>query len=94
MARSGDGSIVAERLTGRIELRSSDGSIRAIETSGELLAETADGTITLEEVTGRIEARTGDGSVHVSGMPSVLGGGCRIFDIRLNSSDMAVNKCR
>ena len=72
VVRSGDGSIVAERIDGRLELRTSDGTIRAVETSGELLAETGDGSIQLEEVSGRVECRTRDGSLRVSGTPSVL----------------------
>ena len=61
-----------ERVTGRLELRTSDGSIRALETAGELLAESGDGTIQLDEVGGRIEARTNDGSLRVTGTPASL----------------------
>jgi hypothetical protein len=71
-ARSGDGSITLDRITGKLEVKTSDGSIKAIETGGELLAETGDGSLTLEDVTGRIEARTDDGSVRISGVPSVV----------------------
>jgi len=72
VVRSGDGSIVAERLDGRIELRTNDGTIRAVETAGQLLAETGDGSIQLEEVSGRVECRTRDGSLRITGTPSVL----------------------
>jgi hypothetical protein len=72
VVRSGDGSINVERVTGRLELRTSDGGIRTLETSGELLAETGDGTIQLEEVSGRVEVRTNDGSLRVTGVPAVL----------------------
>ncbi len=72
VVRSGDGSILAERIDGRLELRTTDGSIRAVETSGELLAETGDGSIQLDDVSGRVEARTNDGTVRISGSPSVL----------------------
>jgi hypothetical protein len=72
VVRSGDGSINVERVTGRLELRTSDGGIRTLETSGELLAETGDGTIQLEEVGGRVEVRTNDGSLRVTGVPAVL----------------------
>jgi Putative adhesin len=70
--RSGDGSIVVERVSGRHELRTSDGGIRTLETTGELLAESGDGTIQLEEAGGRIEARTLDGSLRVTGTPTSL----------------------
>jgi hypothetical protein len=72
VVRSGDGSILAEHIDGRLELRTDDGRITTIETSGELLAETGDGRIELEEVAGRVEARTDDGSVRVTGRPSAL----------------------
>jgi len=72
VVRTGDGSIVAERLDGRIELRTNDGTIRAVETAGQLLAETGDGSIQLEEVSGRVECRTRDGSLRITGTPSVL----------------------
>ena len=72
VVRTGDGPILVERVTGRLELRTSDGSIRALETAGELLAESGDGTIQLDEVGGRIEARTNDGSLRVTGTPASL----------------------
>ena len=70
--RTGDGSIVVERVNGRAELQTGDGLIRLTETSGELLAETTDGSIQIEEVSGRVEARTGDGSIRLSGTPTML----------------------
>jgi hypothetical protein len=70
--RTGDGSVIVERVNGRTEIRTGDGSIRAVETSGELLAETPDGSIQIDDVTGKVEARTGDGSVRLTGMPTVL----------------------
>lgn len=72
VVRTGDGPILVERVTGRLELRTSDGSIRALETAGELLAESGDGMIQLDEVGGRIEARTNDGSLRVTGTPASL----------------------
>ena len=72
VVRSGDGSILVERVSGRHELRTADGGIRTLETAGELLAESGDGTIQLDEVEGRIEARTSDGSLRVTGTPVSL----------------------
>ncbi len=72
VVRTGDGAILVERVSGRIELRTADGSIRVLETTGELLAESGDGSIQFDEVSGRIEARTADGSVRVTGQPRVL----------------------
>jgi hypothetical protein len=72
VVRSGDGSILVERVDGRLELRTDDGNIHAVETAGDLLAESKDGRIQCDEITGRVEARTGDGSVRLSGTPSAL----------------------
>lgn len=71
-ARSGDGSILVDRVDGRLELKTADGTVRATETAGELLVESGDGSIQLEDVTGKVEARTDDGTVRVSGIPSAL----------------------
>jgi hypothetical protein len=72
IARSGDGSIVLERVEGSIDLRTDDGTIRVLESKGTLLAESRDGSMTLDDVNGHVEARTNDGAVRVSGTPSVL----------------------
>lgn len=66
-ARSGDGSIRADRLSGRIDLRTGDGSIRASDIVGELTLDTGDGSITVEGAEGKLMLDTGDGSVNVSG---------------------------
>ena len=70
--RTGDGSLLVERIDGKLDVRTGDGRIHAIETMGELMAESNDGSIDLEEVAGRIEVRTGDGSLRVSGTPTHL----------------------
>jgi DUF4097 and DUF4098 domain-containing protein YvlB len=66
-ARSGDGSIDIERITGQLELRTGDGSIRGRSLSGDVRAHTGDGSIKLEGVTGALDVETGDGGVAVSG---------------------------
>ena len=70
--RSGDGSVVVERVDGSVQVRTADGRIQAIETAGDLLAESGDGSLTLEDVEGRIEARTDDGRIRISGVPTVV----------------------
>lgn len=72
LVRSGDGSILIDRMSGKVEAKTADGSIRAIETSGVQLFETGDGSLNLEDVSGIVEGRTDDGTVRVSGTPSVL----------------------
>jgi DUF4097 and DUF4098 domain-containing protein YvlB len=66
-ARSGDGSIDVEHITGRLELRSGDGSIRGRELGGAVTAHSGDGSIRLEGVTGALDVDTGDGSILVAG---------------------------
>ena len=67
VARSNDGSIDIERITGNVELRSGDGSIRARDLSGQLRAHTGDGSVRLEGVDGILDVDTGDGAVVASG---------------------------
>ena len=66
-ARSGDGSVDVEGLTGRIELHTGDGSIRGNRLAGELKMGTGDGPIRLSEARGTLTAQTGDGSVNLEG---------------------------
>jgi hypothetical protein len=66
-ARSGDGSLDIEGLSGRLELRTSDGSIRGHQLTGELRLATGDGSIRLTDAAGILTAQTGDGSVTVEG---------------------------
>ena len=67
-----DGSIVVERIDGRLELRTDDGSVRVSEAAGDMTIVTRDGSITLDRVAGRIDARSGDGSINVAGTPASL----------------------
>ena len=66
-ARSGDGSIRVERVTGKLELRTGDGSIRASDIAGELSLDTNDGSVTVENAEGKLVVDTSDGSVDVTG---------------------------
>jgi DUF4097 and DUF4098 domain-containing protein YvlB len=67
VARTGDGSIRVDDLSGRLELRSGDGSIRVANASGDLRLHTGDGSITVERAEGTLDLDTGDGGVNVSG---------------------------
>jgi hypothetical protein len=71
-ARSGDGAIDVEHVSGRIDIHTGDGNIRATDTVGELSFNTGDGAVTADEVEGRLLVDTGDGSVNVSGKVSSL----------------------
>ena len=66
-AKSGDGSIEVERVTGTIALRSGDGRIQGRDLSGDVKIHTGDGSINLEGVTGSFDADTGDGSIAITG---------------------------
>jgi DUF4097 and DUF4098 domain-containing protein YvlB len=66
-ARSGDGSIRIERVTGTMELRTGDGSIHATDVNGQLTLNTGDGSINVDRAEGRLDLNTGDGGVNVSG---------------------------
>ena len=67
VAKTGDGAIDVERVSGRIDLRSGDGSIRGQELSGDVVARTGDGSIRLDRVDGRLDLDTGDGSIVAAG---------------------------
>jgi hypothetical protein len=71
-ARSGDGSIRVDRVTGRLELRTGDGSIRASDVGGELMLNSGDGSITVNGAEGRLDLETGDGGVNVTGKFSAV----------------------
>jgi hypothetical protein len=66
-ARSGDGSVDVEGITGHIEVFTGDGSIRGNRLAGELKLATGDGSIRVSEASGTLTAQTGDGSVNVEG---------------------------
>jgi len=67
VARSGDGSIRVERVTGHLELRTGDGSIRGTAVGGDLVIQTGDGSVVLDEGSGNLDLDTADGSVTVAG---------------------------
>jgi DUF4097 and DUF4098 domain-containing protein YvlB len=72
VARSGDGSIRVERVTGTIELRTGDGSIRASQVEGAITLNTGDGSVHVDGSSGRLDVDTGDGSVDVAGNLSAV----------------------
>jgi len=80
-ARSGDGSIDIERVTGRMQLRSGDGSIQGRRLGGDVRAHTGDGAIKLDGVNGALDVDTGDGSITVAG---------KLRSVRARSGDGSV----
>jgi hypothetical protein len=81
IAKSGDGSIRVERVSGRLELRTGDGSIRANDVGGELILDTGDGSVNVEGAHGRLEIDTGDGGVNVAG---------RLTAVKLHTGDGSI----
>ena len=71
-ARSGDGSIRIDHVSGRLELRTGDGSIRATGIGGQIILATGDGSVTLDDAEGDVDVDTGDGSVSVSGKLGIV----------------------
>jgi hypothetical protein len=71
-AMSGDGSIRAEAIEGRIVLRTSDGSVAASRLGGDVQIRSGDGSIRIDSSTGKLDLETDDGSVTVEAQPSVL----------------------
>lgn len=71
-ARTGDGSISVERISGRIELRSGDGSIRGVDLDGDVAVDTGDGSIKLDDVNGVLDLRSGDGTIVAAGQMTAV----------------------
>ena len=67
MAKSGDGSIDVEGISGQVDLRSGDGSIRGRRLVGDVRAHSGDGSIRLDGVKGALRVDTGDGSIAAVG---------------------------
>jgi DUF4097 and DUF4098 domain-containing protein YvlB len=72
LARSGDGSIHAERISGRVELRTGDGTVRGLGLDGDIRVESGDGSVKLQDMSGAIDVHTGDGSIFASGQLKAL----------------------
>jgi DUF4097 and DUF4098 domain-containing protein YvlB len=72
IAKSNDGSISIEDVTGKITLTTGDGSVRATRVSGELMVRSGDGAIRMDGVEGKLDLETDDGSIAGEAKPSVL----------------------
>jgi len=72
VARSGDGSIRAEAIDGKIVLNTADGSVTATRLSGDVQVRSGDGSIRLDKVSGKLDLETDDGSIGFEGKPSLL----------------------
>lgn len=71
-ATSGDGSIRAEAIEGKIVLHTTDGSVTATRLGGDIQIRSGDGAIRIDNTTGKLDLETDDGSIGVEAGPSVL----------------------
>ena len=71
-AHSGDGSIRAEALDGRIVLSTNDGSVVGSRLGGDIQIRSGDGSIRLDQITGKIDLETTDGSIGLEAKPTIL----------------------
>jgi hypothetical protein len=70
--RSGDGSILARDLTGRIQLNTGDGAVKLQHLEGEIRINTGDGSVAATDMSGAVAINTGDGAVDVTGRLDAL----------------------
>lgn len=71
-ATSGDGSIRAEAVEGKLVLTTSDGSVVGTRLGGDIQIRSGDGSIRLDNATGNLDLETTDGSIGVDARPTVL----------------------
>lgn len=71
-ATSGDGSIRAEAIEGRIVLHTTDGSVSGTRLGGEIQIRSGDGSIRIDSTTGKLDLETDDGSIGVEAKATVL----------------------
>ncbi len=71
-ATSGDGSIRAEALEGKLLLTTVDGSVVGSRLGGEITIRSGDGSIRLDNVTGNLDLETTDGSIVLDAKPAIL----------------------
>jgi hypothetical protein len=71
-ATSGDGSIRAEAVEGKLVLNTSDGSVVGTRLGGDIQIRSGDGSIRLDGATGNLDLETTDGSIGIEARPSVL----------------------
>ena len=60
---SGDGSVQAESINGKVKVYTGDGSVKANTLAGNIDLHTNDGSITVDSLKGDIRLHTGDGSI-------------------------------
>ncbi len=72
LARTGDGTIAIQRVSGRLDLDTHDGDVRGRDLGGTLKAHTSDGTLDFRYLKGAADLDTGDGGIDLSGTLSAV----------------------
>ena len=70
--QTGDGSVEASPVNGKIAIHSGDGSVKANNLVGDVDLHTNDGSISVEGLKGDIKLRTGDGSIEARGLDGTV----------------------
>lgn len=83
-AKSGDGSISVEDVSGKVGLDTADGSVRAVRLVGDIRVRSGDGSIRMEKIEGSLDLETNDGSIVLDAKPTVLRGRTGDGSIRLH----------
>jgi hypothetical protein len=60
---TGDGSVQADSINGKVNIHTGDGSVKANSLNGQIDLHTNDGSISVDTLKGDIRLRTGDGSI-------------------------------
>jgi hypothetical protein len=60
---TGDGSVQADSINGKVNVHTGDGSVKANSLNGQIDLHTNDGSINVDTLKGDIRLRTGDGSI-------------------------------
>ena len=71
-AKSGDGAITVEDVSGKIAINTSDGSVRGSRLAGDITVRSGDGSIRMDRIEGKLDLETEDGSIGVEAKPSAL----------------------
>jgi DUF4097 and DUF4098 domain-containing protein YvlB len=71
-ATSGDGSIRAEAIDGKLVLTTADGGVTGSRLGGDVQIRSGDGSIRLDNVTGHLDLETTDGTITIDARPTVL----------------------
>jgi DUF4097 and DUF4098 domain-containing protein YvlB len=69
---SGDGSVEADALNGKVDIKTGDGSITVVGGKGSVRMKSGDGHIEGKDLDGNVDASAGDGSINIEGRFDVL----------------------